>query len=377
MKRVLIAPNSFKECADSREVAEILEEAFVNFEQIRTMKLPVSDGGDGFLEVCRSLFDLNILNYSVTAPYDGGEKIQVKAGYSKDEKIIFIESAEVIGLKRIPIEQRHPLVLNSKGLGELVKQIKECKLNVEKLVIGVGGTGTSDMGLGFCSEFGLELYDFLNNKVEIIPANYFSVKNYKWKSIKLPFKINLIVDVDNPLLGEHGTIRTFAPQKGATIGELTVLEAGFNKIINLLINNNLLNPTEVLNGSGGGLAAGLKIFFNAEIVKAKDFIQNFLLPKADDFAPDFVVTGEGSFDRQSLMNKGAKVVTEYFSSKKIPIFLVCGKIDKETVKKLEGNVIPIELSNFFNDEAESIKNYEKGFILAAEQIKNYITAIEF
>lgn len=373
MKKILLAPNSLKECADSTEVAGILEKTLSKEKDFDIRKLPVSDGGDGFLNVCSELFKLKLISYNVITPY-GEEEIAAKVGYSEELKTVFIESAEVIGLKKIAVEKRHPLLLNTKGLAELVQQVLESDLNVEKIIIGVGGTGTSDLGLGFCSVFGLKLFDLFDKEVEIIPGNYFSVKNYEWSGFKFPFSIELVTDVDNSLLGDEGAIKTFASQKGATKGEIDILEIGFTKIIKLLKNNRLVDSVEKLSGAGGGLAAGLEIFFNAKIIKAKDFIQGLLLRKVDDFTPDFVITGEGAFDRQSLMNKGANVIIEYFSSKKIPVFLICGKIDKEAVKKFGSDVIPIELSSFFNDETESIRNYEKGLELAAEKIKSYIFA---
>ena len=92
----------------------------------------------------------------------------------------------------------------------------------------------------------------------------------------LPFKIKTVIDVENPLLGKKGAARTFGPQKGADKGEVEVMEIGFNKIVNTLKNKGLERSYDNLSGAGGGLAAGLHLFFNANDIKADEFIRKSL-----------------------------------------------------------------------------------------------------
>ena len=153
---------------------------------------------------------------------------------------------------------------------------------------------------------------------------------------------------------------------------MEVLKLGFEKMVKLFINKKLIDPANELNGAGGGLAAGLQIFFGAKIIKAKDFINKMLSVKIDKFAPDFVVTGEGAFDEQSMMDKGAKIVIENYISRNIPVFLVCGKIDKHLLKNFGKNVIPIELQSFFKNQRKSIENFQKGLELAGEKIIKHV-----
>ena len=159
IKKILLAPNSFKECSTSTEIAGKLEEILKTNNELKIAKFPISDGGDGFLDVCISNFNLQVLKFKVTRPYDN-DLFTVRTAYSAEDRYLYIESAEVIGLKHIPIEKRYPLLLNTKGLGELFKLVIESGLNVDKLILGIGGTGTSDLGLGLCSEFGLKLFNF-------------------------------------------------------------------------------------------------------------------------------------------------------------------------------------------------------------------------
>ena len=371
MKKLLLAPNSFKECSYSTHIADMLEKILEKEVQLNISKFPISDGGDGFLDVCIRNLNLEILTFETIKPY-ADELFRVKVGYSSIDKILYIESAEVIGLKLIPKNKRHPLLLNTKGLGLLFKSIIESELNVDKVILGIGGTGTSDLGLGCCSVFGLELFDFSDKSLGIYPANYERVNKIKWPYFELPLQIDLITDVDNGLLGPNGASRTFAKQKGATEPEIEILEEGFNKILNLLINKEIIESADELCGAGGGLAAGLQIFLNAKIVTAKEFINGMLMDRINEFAPDYVLTGEGAFDDQSLMDKGAKVVIDHCISRNIPVILLCGRIDKDSTNAYGDKIFPIELQSLFENQQDSINNFEKGLELAGKRIINYI-----
>ncbi len=133
MINILVAPNSFKECADSLTIAELFisnlsRSIELSFPQNRGCKefnlisKPVSDGGDGFLRVCQKNFGLEIIYYNIPAPYRN-KYIKCPVGYNKVNKILYIESAKVLGLNLIPVSKRHPLILSSRGLGVLINKI--------------------------------------------------------------------------------------------------------------------------------------------------------------------------------------------------------------------------------------------------------------
>ncbi len=337
--------------------------------------LPVSDGGDGFLNACRAVFDLEMLSYSISTPYDDS-RFDCEAGYDRKNKKIYIESAKVLGLRIIPGENRSPLTLSSKGLGDMFAAIKEDeekgKVEVDEVIIGVGGTGTSDLGLGVCSRFGLELYDIFGKKDRIVPEYYYRIKEIKWDEPGLPYKIKTVIDVENPLLGKKGAARTFGPQKGADRGEVEVMELGFTKIVNILKNKGLKRSFNTLSGAGGGLAAGLYLFFNASSIKADEFIRKDLRLEDRIKNFDIVITGEGSFDEQTLDGKGAGIVLRVASIQKRRVILCCGRVEDRVKDKLGENVEVIEFTSFFSSKEESIKNFEKGIELASNKIKTLL-----
>ncbi len=372
MKKILIAPNSFKGCANSVTIAGYFSKYLTGIgEDIQCTALPISDGGDGFLEVCSNLYKLELRTYIITTPYDDSV-METIIGYDSKNSVVYIESAKVLGLSVIPKEKQKVIGLSSKGLGELltllVKENDSGVLKIKKIIIGIGGTGTNDMGLGMCSKFGLKLKDHYGNSLNILPNDFHNAAEIIWEPIEFPFKIECVIDVQNDLLGKNGATYSFASQKGATKGELAVMELGFSKILNLLYQNNLPDRTEKLFGAGGGLATGLQIFLDAELITAKEFLINNLLDTFSEHKFDVLITGEGSFDNQSPLGKGAYLMIEHFKNQVDKIFLCSGKISETSFTDLPSNVFPIQLKDFFNSEEESIQNIETGIKIASQII---------
>lgn len=378
---VLVAPNSFKECADSTEIAALMKTSFNRYvtdsfkKAIEFTYKPISDGGDGFFEVCKNQFGLETLHFEVSRAFDSG-KFFCPVGYSAETKTVYIESAEVIGLKTIPIEKRKPLILSSKGMGDLLVQLLDGVytgfMDIEKVVIGVGGTGTNDLGMGMMEVFGLEFYDTSDNKLSILPKDFHLVEKIAVPELTLPFKIELICDVENKLLGENGATKMFSKQKGATEEETIFLEEAFENVLKQLeLDEDTINS---LSGAGGGLAAAMKIFFNSDIRYAEQFIKEDFGVDSSKNVYDVVVTGEGKFDSQSMMNKGALIISNDYSNNNTQVYFICG-ISEGTFPEND-NLHIIELSEYFDSVEDSIRNIDKGIDIACKKItKNIIQLI--
>lgn len=371
--KILIAPDSFKGCADSVSLAVLIQNELKEIKNFEFEITPISDGGDGFLNVCKNNFQLEEVEYYISTPFDE-TMMKCKVGYDRLNKSIFIESADVLGLKVIPIQKRKPLKLSSKGLGELILKIKydveSKKLSCDKIYLGIGGTGTVDFGLGMCSIFGLKIFDFYDKQLEVLPENYFRIGEIDFPKFNLPFQIIPVIDVNNSLLGQDGAITNFAPQKGAAPSDIKILELGFNKIINILIKKNLISEGSALSGAGGGIAAAIQVFYNSKLLKAKDFILDTLSMKKEIDNSEIIITGEGKFDSQSLLGKGAYSITEYALERNKKVFFICGKSEIKAVSLKNENFSIIELSNFMSSADESIQNVKRGISLACELIRS-------
>ncbi len=372
-KKILISPNSFKECANSVTIAKLIESNLSELKNTDLIVKPISDGGDGFLNVCKFYFNGEIRSYSIITAINDS-RFDCPVLFCQERGEIYVESAEVLGLKVVPQQYRNPLKLSSRGLGELLlkidEDIREENLNVRKVLIGIGGTATIDMGIGMMSELGLKLYDSSANVLNVIPENFAKTSRVNYTPISFPFEIIPIVDVGNPLFCADSGIMIYGKQKGATGEMISQLIKGFNNFINILKNSGLTYFTKSLSGAGGGIPAAFQLFNNSSILSSKDFLQYTLGFSKFGDKIDYLITGEGAYDMQTGFGKGAGILIDLFKPNVDKIFLVCGSISKETIDELPEIIHPIELQSFFENRAESIENYEIGLQLACSKIRS-------
>jgi len=370
-KRILISPNSFKECADSVTIAELIKDNLSGLKDAELITKPISDGGDGFLNVCKFYFGGEIRNYSISSSYNDS-KFECPVLYCEKRRELYIESAEVLGLKVVPIEFRNPLKLTSKGLGQLLIQIehdvRSRKIIVEKVYIGIGGTATIDMGIGMMSILGLRLMDSNGREIPVLPENYNTVIDMDYEQIKFSFELIPVIDVTNPLFGEQGGIRIFGNQKNADNKMISILENNFNHLLKLFENNGLIISSNTLSGAGGGIPAALQIFYRTNLLQSSKFIKDNLGLNKYVNNVEYLISGEGAYDYQSGFGKGVNVLMHLFNSNLGQVFLVCGKISSESIPKLPKYVFPIEISKYFSSEFESITNYNEGIKKACQDI---------
>ena len=137
--------------------------------------------------------------------------------------------------------------------------------------------------------------------MKILPRNFSKVEKIVVPEVNLPYKIEIIVDVENPLLGIDGASLLFSEQKGATDEESKEMEKGFSHVLDELEIDE--KSQSELNGAGGGLAAAMKMFFNAEVKYADQFIKEDLKVDAVNYKVDLVITGEGKLDSQTFLKK--------------------------------------------------------------------------
>ena len=371
---ILIAPNSFKECADSVEISEIINKKLSENHFNKTILKPLSDGGDGFLSVIKNI--LNVIEIYITVKDEDDQTKNCKILIDEKTETAYLESASVIGLKCIEEKNRKPLLLNSELIGKIISQlaigVKHSKLKIKNLVIGIGGTATIDFGIGACSQLGLSLFDENKNQLTPVPQNFNRASSIKINKLDLPFDLKCIVDVDTDLIAEPGAIEIYGKQKGASEKDLKIIKSGIKNIINLISADNKLNVPNKLNGAGGGVASGLNVFLDAKIIRAEDFIKNDILQSINLDEIDAVITGEGSFDIQSFEGKGSGIILKLFVERNIPIFLINGSTNLPPSIKLPENVFTINLLDLFESKEESIKNYKSGIAQATQIAVNYL-----
>lgn len=373
--KILIAPNSFKESLSSVQIAKIFSE---EFDKLKCEKiiLPLSDGGDGFIEVIEFIESSRCRSYSFQNEF-AGLFSENRILINDSSKELFIESANVIGLHKLPFNLRKPIHLNSFALGKLIKEILQAKNKFQlaefsKIIIGVGGTATIDFGLGAAEALGVIFIDKNGKTVKPVPENFFLINDFILPDLSDKFfkqmKINCVSDVETPLLGFNCAIDLYGPQKGASSVELQKIKKGIEHVAEIMLRKNLVSDIAELNGAGGGLASGLKIFFNAEIIPSKKFIIENLLNRIDVTTIDYLITGEGKFDIQSFEGKATGELLKNFSDKVKKIFLVCGKIEKNVKSLLPENVFCFQLLEYYRNESEAINKANEGLKVIAQKI---------
>ncbi len=371
-KTILIAPNSFKGNLSASEISSYIADELNSklHNKFSLVKLPLTDGGDGFAQIIKDLFNTESIFIKVDYSYDSDEELEVPVEYFEKRKIVFIETANILGLKVVPPILQNPLTLSSRGLGQILKRLKASvesnEIEIDEVVIGLGGTATQDLGLGALSEFGLRLFHF--SKYIPIEPKFFARADrifYNASNFEFPFKINFVMDVNNILLGENGSNFTYARQKGANEEEISYLEKGFKNILRLLH----YKSVETLPGAAGGIAAGFKILVNQTgLISAEDFIIKYLgLNNYKNF--DYVITGEGKLDETTFNGKAPSVVINKFNQYTKKIFFVCGSSE---YKNNNDKIKIISLSEILGS-VDSAKGKAKiGLSIASEKIAEMI-----
>lgn len=349
--KILIIPDKFKFTYNARKVAEMIANSLKNQGFSNIELIPVSDGGDGFLDTINSGVNLQFIEHeAVNARF---EKIDTTFGIYK--KTAFIESAKTIGLEQLKYYQRKTILTTSFGLGN---QINEAlKYKPEKIIIGLGGSSSTDAGIGMAQALGLKFFDCKNNQLKPIGLNL--TKICKIKGVKLLQNVNIIglSDVENTLYGKNGASFSFARQKNASYAQIVDLDKGLEHIKKLFIEQfgySFLD--EKYEGAAGGLGFGIKYFLKGKLSSGSKYIFNLLDIESKIKEADIVITGEGKFDKFSL---NGKIVGEIYKLNKKynkKTIVICGFSEDNIVKE---DLIIIPLSNKKIKVIEAKKNTPK------------------
>lgn len=325
--RVIVAPDSFKGSLSAIDVCSAIHEGVKNvFPDAEVVNLPLGDGGEGTLEICMSILEGRLLKTDVESPI--GEK--VNASYLlTGNGVAIIESAEACGLNLVKDKVRSILNAQTTGVGELI--VKAVSENVKKIIVFLGGSATNDGGLGMLHVLGYRFYDTDSNELTPIPENLNKINFISDSEVSPTLKeieFTVCADVENPLLGENGCARVFAPQKGASEGQVEILEKGMENFA-AKVKDFIGTDFSIHSGCGaaGGLGFAFKSFLGAEIKSGIDFILD--MTAFDSMLDDctLVITGEGKVDNQSLMGKVLSGLLKRCLKKNVPLVALGGRVD--------------------------------------------------
>tara|TARA_R110002049_G_scaffold9962_2_gene49672 strand:- start:46821 stop:47960 length:1140 start_codon:yes stop_codon:yes gene_type:complete len=324
---IIIAPDSFKECLSAKDVAanisigirQVMPKAMVN-------KIPISDGGEGILEVLVEGVGGRFVAVTVFDPLM--REIEGQYGILKDDKTAIIEMAKASGLELLKEEEKNPLITSTFGTGQLIKHAldKGC----EKIIIGIGGSATNDGGAGMLRALGAK---FLGNNGEDVSEGGGSLNDLVRIDISnfdqriKDCEIVVACDVSNPLIGTNGASFVYGAQKGGSPEHLKMLDknlAHFADVIKSDLNIDIANVPGA--GAAGGTGAALMAFMNGKLEQGIGLILDTLEMESFIKKADLVFTGEGKIDKQTLYGKTISGIAKMAKKHDVPVIVITGKM---------------------------------------------------
>ena len=302
MKKIIVAIDSFKGCLTSTEANQAASEGILSkMPEAKVVQVPVSDGGEGWLEAFRAAI--------------GGEMRPIVAQYLIQGDTAVIEIAKASGLTLLSSEERTPMIATSYGTGQLV--VDAVRKGCKHIIVGLGGSATSDCGIGMLRA--------------IIDA---FAKGGSWDDVHEldDVRFTIATDVKNPLCGENGAAYVFAPQKGATQEQVLALDARAKRFA-MVSAKHMGRDCQNVPGAGaaGGLGYAFLQYMKAACRSGIDLLLDTI--HFDDLLQDadLVITGEGSADRQTLMGKLPFGILQRAQRHDVPVMLIAGRIADEQI----------------------------------------------
>ena len=307
--KVIIAIDSFKGCLTSKQANEAAAEGIRRVcPNAKIVEIPVSDGGEGYMEAFHAAIGGSLEEVVVRDPL----MRPITAKYLLHDEMAVIEIAQASGLTLLTKEERNPMVATSYGTGQLVADAV-CK-GARHIIIGLGGSATSDCGMGM-----------LKALIDIF------AKHGQWDDVEAlkDVRFTIASDVENPLYGEKGAAHVFAPQKGATPEMVLRLDERAIKFAELSAKHFGYDRSQQAGaGAAGGLGYAFMQYLNAKSLSGIQLLLDTIRFKELVADADLIITGEGSADRQTLMGKLPMGILEQAGH--TPVYLIAGRIsDRE------------------------------------------------
>lgn len=320
--RVVVATDKFKGCLPATEVAEAVARGILDARpDAEVVAFPVADGGDGTVEAAVSR---GFTRVQVVADGPTGEPVSTSYATRDDQAVV--ELANVCGLDLLPGRRPDPLGASTFGLGQVLRHAIEN--GSRRIVLGIGGSASTDGGAGMVQALGARLLDQAGAPVPRGGAALAAVETLEVEDLRRltdGVRVTVASDVDNPLLGPRGAAAVFGPQKGAGPADLAVLEAALTRwarVVSGAVGADHSHQTGA--GAAGGTGFAAIALLGAELASGIELVLELLGFEQALTGADLVVTGEGALDEQSLAGKAPIGVADAANRRGIPVVAVAG-----------------------------------------------------
>lgn len=329
MKKIVLIPDSFKGTLSSTQICEILStEIKKQFSDCEIISIPVADGGEGSVDCFLSALGGEKIIAIASGPHL--EKMEAYFGYLPESSTAVIEMASCAGL---PLVENHkdPLGTTTYGVGELL--LEAANHGATKIILGLGGSCTTDGGCGAAAACGVKFYDKAGSSFIPTGGTLSQIEHIDTSGLNPAIKMLDIVamcDIENPMYGPEGAAYVFGPQKGASENEVKLLDEGLMHLANV-IKKNLRADVAAVPGTGaaGAMGAGMIAFFGAQLQMGIETVLDTVHFSEIVKDADLVITGEGKLDGQSLRGKVVIGVAKRAQDAGIPVIALVGGVESD------------------------------------------------
>jgi glycerate 2-kinase len=347
--RVVVAPDSFGGTLSATAAAEAIAEGWRRVAPHDELRLlPLADGGTGFVEVLHTALGGEWHELEVTGPFGD----PVHARWLRVGDTAYLESAAACGLHFVPRERRVPataLGVTSRGVGELIADARDA--GVGEIVVGLGGSATTDGGAGMLAALGAVAVEADGAPLPGGGGALARCARLEGSPQLGGVRLVAAADVDNPLLGEHGAAAVFGPQKGAdaaAVAELDAALALFADVLAVALDTDVREEPGA--GAAGGIGAAL-LALGARRVSGAGLVRELVGLDTELDKAQLAVTGEGSFDWQSLRGKLITAVARGAADRGVPCIVLAGQV---SVGRREAAAVGVDAAYAVSEHAGGV-----------------------
>lgn len=337
--KIVLAPDSFKECLTAAEVAGCWARGLTRaWPGAELVSVPLADGGEGTVAALVQARQGQLIEVPVTGPM--GQPVLAHYGWLPHDGLAVIELAAASGLERLPPHQRNPLHTTTYGCGELMRHALD--RGARRLLIGLGGSATNDGGAGLLQALGARLLDSAGQELALGGAALQQLDHIDLQHLDprlADCDLQVACDVNNPLCGPNGASAVFGPQKGASPAMVAQLDAALQRFGGVL-HHTLGRDIASIPGTGaaGGAAAALHGVLQARLHSGIELVMAALHLAEHLQGADLVITGEGCSDAQSAYGKTPAGVARLARAHGVPVVCISGALRPGAHALFEGGV---------------------------------------
>lgn len=375
MKKIAVVSDSFKGSLTSAEICEIVaEEAARFFPDCEIVGLPVADGGEGTVDSFLQCLAGEKIKVEVSGPYFK----RVPSFYGRFGDTAIIEMAAAAGLPMVG-DKMNPSLTTTYGVGELMRHALEH--DAKRIILALGGSATNDGGCGAAAAMGTRFFDAAGEMFVPVGGTLSKIAridNTETARLLHGVEVVAMCDIDNPMHGQRGAAYVFSPQKGADAEMVRLLDSELVALDQTIARELGLCVAEIPGaGAAGAMGAGAVAFFGAKLRPGIETVLDTVRFEERVAGADFVITGEGRLDSQSLRGKVVIGVSRRAKRLNIPVFAVVGDVGDDIDEAYREGVTAIFSTNhlaipFFEAKKRSALDYR----LTIENLFRALAAME-